>query len=124
MSLVAFGLSPLVLLAQDAAANPLAQYAQFLPIVMIGILFFFMILRPQQAEQKKRDALLKEIKKNDRVLTTGGIFGVVTNVQTDVNEVTIRVDEKNDTKLRLQLSAIARVLVDGENGDSKTEVKN
>jgi len=127
MSLVASGLWP-VLFAQDAAAAPAANpsmwWVQYLPLVMIGLLFFFMILRPQQREQQRRDSLLKAIKKNDRVLTTGGIFGVVTNVQTEVNEVTIRVDEKNDTKIRLQLSSIARVLVDGDGGDAKAEVKS
>jgi preprotein translocase subunit YajC len=126
MSLVASGLWP-VLFAQDAAAPaaaPAMWWVQYMPLVMIGLLFFFMILRPQQREQQKRDALLKAIKKNDRVLTTGGMFGVVTNVQAEVNEVTIRIDEKNDTKVRLQLSSIARVLGDGDGGDAKAEVKS
>lgn len=127
MSLVASGLWP-VLFAQDAAAPAGAPqgmwWVQYMPLVMIGLLFFFMILRPQQREQQKRDELLKKIKKNDRVLTSSGIFGVVTNVQAEVNEVTIRVDEKNDTKIRLQLSSIARVLADGEGGDAKAEVKS
>ncbi|MCE9605229.1 MAG: preprotein translocase subunit YajC [Planctomycetia bacterium] len=121
MTLLASGFSFVWLLAQDpgGAANSLSMV---FPIAMIGILFFFMVLRPQQREQRKRDELLKAIKKNDRVLTTGGIFGVVTNVQSEANEVTIRVDEKNDTKLRLQLSSIARVLAEGDASDSKTEV--
>lgn len=106
-----------------AAPSGLQQILQFAPFAAIGLLFFFLILRPQQREQQRRDVLLKAIKKNDRVLTTGGIFGVVTNVQQDVNEVTIRVDEKNDTKLRVQLSSIARVLIDGETTDGKPEAK-
>lgn len=124
MMFAASGLWP-VLFGQDApAANPMASWAQFMPIVMIGLLFYFVMFRPQQREQQRRDLLLKAIKKNDRVLTTGGIFGVVTNVQAEVNEVTIRIDEKNDTKLRLQLSSIARVLVDGDGSDAKAEVKS
>jgi preprotein translocase subunit YajC len=52
------------------------------------------------------------------VLTVGGIYGVVTNVQRDQQRVTVRVDESNGTKLRLNMSAIARVLTaeEQENG--------
>lgn len=124
MSLVASGLWP-VLFAEDApAANPMASYIQFMPFVLIFVIFYFLMMRPQQREQQRRDQMLKAIKKNDRVLTSGGIFGVVTNVQAEANEVTIRIDEKNDTKIRLQLSSIARVLADGDGGDAKAEVKS
>jgi preprotein translocase subunit YajC len=53
------------------------------------------------------------------VVTIGGIFGVVVNVQKDSEEVTIRVDESRDTKLRVLRSAIARVLRDEDSADKK-----
>ena len=93
----------------------------YLPLVMIGLVFFFVILRPQQRERQRQDEMLKQIKKNDRVVTSGGIFGVVTSVATEAGEVTIRVDEKNDTKIRMQLTAIARVLGDETPAATKTE---
>lgn len=95
-----------------------------LPLVMIVLLFFFMVLRPQQREQKAREEMLKNIKKNDRVLTSGGIFGVVTGVVPEANEVTLRIDEKNDTKMRLQLSSIARVLAGDDSSETKTDKTN
>ena len=49
---------------------------------------------------------------DDRVLTIGGIYGVVTNVQREADEVTIKVDESTNTKLRVTLSSVARVLGD------------
>lgn len=107
------------LLAQQQ--QPGGLVGMVLPLAMIGLLFFFMIIRPQQNEQRKREAMLKEIKKNDRVLTSGGIFGVVTNVQPEANEVTVRIDEKNDTKIRMQLSSISRVLTGDEVSETKTE---
>lgn len=118
-------LSGFALLAQEAApaggqpaADPLSGFGGMLPmILMMMVVFFFVVLRPQQREQKAREALLKAIKKNDRVLTNAGIFGVVTNVQTETGEVTIRVDEKNDTKLRVTLASIARVLGDEGTGE-------
>ena len=81
----------------------------FLPIALFA-LFYFIMIRPQRREQAKHQALLAELKKNDRVLTSGGIFGVVTNVNREANEVTIKVDETTNTKLRVTLSSIARVL--------------
>lgn len=78
----------------------------------IILLFFFMILRPQQRERSQRDKLLAGLKKNDRVVTAGGVYGVVTNVQRESDEVTLRVDEATNTKIRVTLGSIARVLGD------------
>ena len=73
-------------------------------------LFYFMFIRPQKRkEQDLRDSV-NRLKENDRVVTIGGIHGVVTNVQRDLERVTIRVDETNGTKLRMNISAIARVV--------------
>ena len=78
----------------------------------IGLLFYFLLLRPQQKEKAKRQAMLAAVKKNDRVVTIGGIHGVVTNVDMKADRITIKVDESNDTKIRMTFSAIARVLGD------------
>jgi preprotein translocase subunit YajC len=56
--------------------------------------------------------MLENLKKNDHVITTGGIYGVVTNIRSDGDEVSIRVDDTTNTKLRLSRSAIARVIGD------------
>ena len=56
--------------------------------------------------------MLGGVKKNDRVVTTGGIYGVVANVHREADEVTMKVDETTNTKLRVTLSSIARVLGD------------
>ncbi len=56
--------------------------------------------------------MLAAVKKNDRVVTAGGIYGVVTNVHQEADEVTVKVDEATNTKLRVTLSSIVRVLGD------------
>jgi preprotein translocase subunit YajC len=89
-----------------------------LPFLAIGLLFYWLLLRPQQKDRARRDAMLKAIKKNDRVVTIGGIFGVVTNVRSEANEVTIKVDESTNTKLRMTLSSIAQVLADEASEES------
>jgi preprotein translocase subunit YajC len=79
-------------------------------IVPIIFLFYFFLIRPQRREQQQRQRMLDAVKKNDRVITVGGIYGVVTNVHREANEITIKVDESTNTKLRLTLGSIARVV--------------
>jgi preprotein translocase subunit YajC len=88
-------------------------------VVLIMIAFYFIMLRPQKNEQKKRLELLNNLKKNDRVVTIGGIYGVVMNVRREADEVVLKIDESSDTKIRVLVSAIARVIVDVPAEDNK-----
>jgi preprotein translocase subunit YajC len=66
--------------AQDAA-GPLAMLGnagQFLPLVLIFGVFYFLLIRPQQQKQKETKRMLAELKRGDRVVTGGGIIGTVT----------------------------------------------
>jgi preprotein translocase subunit YajC len=98
-------------------------------LLMFGVplLFFWaLLLRPQQQERKRRQGMLAALKKNDRVITIGGIYGVVTNVHRDseeeaIRDVTIKVDESSNVKLRVTIGSIARVLVDRESGDDSSK---
>lgn len=101
--------------AGEAAAQPgqpslLQMLAPMWPFALVIVLMYFMWIRPQRIEQRKHQEALASLKKNDRVITIGGIFGVVTNVRREEDEVTLRVDEDTNTKIRVRLSAIARVL--------------
>jgi len=55
-----------------------------LPFVLIFVLFYFLILRPQQKQQKSKQDMLKNLKRGDMVLTTGGIYGKILNIVEDV----------------------------------------
>ncbi len=92
----------------DGAGAWLTLLSLWLPLIVI---FYFILIRPQRRERQRREAMLAGIKKDDRVLTIGGIYGVVANVNRDGPEpsVTLRVDEGNNVKIRVALSAIARV---------------
>ena len=65
--------------------------AQFLPFIGIFVLGYFMILRPQQQEQKKLKARLAAVKRGDRVLTAGGIIGVVQKSRDGVSELEVEI---------------------------------
>ena len=91
--------------------QPQTDWMSMVPLLAaIAFLFYFLLIRPHKREQAQRQKLLDAVKKNDRVLTVGGIYGVVTNVHREANEITIKVDESTNTKLRLTLGSIARVL--------------
>ena len=106
-----------ILLAQEADA-PASQPSMLMPIVIIMALFYFLILRPQQKKQQEARSMIDGLKEKDRVITIGGIHGVVTNVQRDQEMVTIRVDESTGAKIHVGMSAISRVVVDDDKKES------
>jgi preprotein translocase subunit YajC len=109
---------PLVF-AQDGAAQ--GSPFNMLPVfVVIGVLFYLMLVRPQRKEQQTRQSMLESLKKNDRVVTVGGIYGVVTNIRKELDQVSLTVDEKGGTVIRVTLASIARVVRDEPTGE-KTE---
>ena len=110
------------LFAQEGGKGGGGDFSSLLPslfpFVLIFVVFYFLLIRPQRREQARRQEMLAAVKKNDRVIAAGGIYGVVTNVHREADEVTIKVDESTNTKLRLTLSSITRVLGDEPSDDS------
>ena len=97
--------------AAPAAVSPVEQIIQMigLPVAILGIAYF-MILRPQQKRQKETEAMLASIRKGDRVLTQGGIFGVVVGTKDDV--VVLKVSD--DLKMEFSRASIVMVKERGE----------
>jgi len=71
------------------AANPLLQ---MIPFVLIFVVFYFLLIRPQQQARKKHEALVQGVKRGDTVVTAGGLVGKVTKVSDDA-EVTVKLAE-------------------------------
>lgn len=105
-------LTQLMILAQETTTTSETQpggLSQLLPLFAVfGLFIYFMLIRPQSKERKKFEALLASIKKNDRVVTKGGIIGTVASVRDD--EMTLKVDESSNTKITFRRDAIAHVL--------------
>ncbi len=101
--------------------GPGGLFGMLWPLLAIGLLFWFLLIRPQQQEKKQREGMLSVLKKSDRVITAGGIYGVVTNVHREADEVTIKVDEAANVKLRVTVGSIARVLIDESSDDSSSK---
>lgn len=79
-------------------------------MLVIGTMFYFLLIRPERRKRREADRMLDSLKKNDKVVTIGGIHGVVVNVAKGSEDVTIRVDDSNNTRLRILRSAISRVI--------------
>ncbi|HTK86144.1 MAG TPA: preprotein translocase subunit YajC [Nitrospiraceae bacterium] len=82
----------------------------FLPFVLIFVIFYFLLILPQQKRQKKLKAMLEALKKGDKVVTSSGIWGTITNL----GKETVTVQIADNTKIKVQRDHISRVRVDEE----------
>lgn len=97
----------LFLLADEAASETPEQPplgSMFIPLALMAVVFYFLILRPQTKERRRHEQMVRELKKNDRVVTAGGIIGTVANVTPDSNEITVKIDD--NTRIRVLKSHI------------------
>ncbi len=83
-----------------------AAIANFLPIVAIGLVFYFLVIAPANKQRKKTAEMLTALKKGDRVLTTGGIYGTIQGVEPDA--VYLKISE--NVKVKVARSAISGVV--------------
>jgi preprotein translocase subunit YajC len=86
--------------------------ATMLPIYLLGFvaLFYFLLLRPQRQQDQKRRAMIDALKKNDKVVTTGGIYGTVTSLDPASDRVVLRIDDEKGVKVTFTRSSVARVI--------------
>lgn len=102
------GLRWLVLAEGEAPAPPAGSGLESLmamaPILFMVMIFYLLIIRPQQREQAKRQAELSQLKKDDEVVTIGGMFGTVANMSDDGKEITLKIAD--NTRVRVLRSAI------------------
>ena len=94
-------ISSLLPLAQAAA--PSGGLSQFLPIILLFVGFWFLVIAPQRKRQKAHDQMLSELKTGDEIVTSGGIYGTITNVKDD--RFVLRVAD--NTKIELGKSFVA-----------------
>ena len=90
---------------QAAAPSPLAMLPMF---AMVFLIFYILVFRPQSKTRKEHEQMLKNLKKNDEVVTSGGLFGTVVNVKPE--SITLRVDE--NVRVEVERSAIVRLVKD------------
>ena len=92
----------LALLQSSGAA---ALIAQALPIVAIGAIFYFLVIAPANKQRRKTETMLGALKKGDRVVTTGGIYGTIQGLEGDLIHLKIA----ENVKIKLLRSAVASI---------------
>jgi preprotein translocase subunit YajC len=98
----------LCLLAQKEGEGP-PSWTTFVPLVVMFVLFYFLIILPaRRREKQQRNELFTNLKKNDEVLTSAGIIGIVANIKDD--EVTLKIDDTSNAKLRVLKSSLVRIM--------------
>lgn len=106
----------------DSSEGPAPQAApqrksptivSFLPLVLIFVIMYLLLFRGPRKKQQRHKKMVQSLQKNDRVRTIGGIFGTVIDVRDDV--ITLKVDESNNTKIKVTSGAISSVLLDDQN---------
>lgn len=114
-------MSPMtVLLLAQQGGGGAGGFIQFgILMVLIFVVIYFMMIRPQKRQQHEREQMLANLKKNDHVLTSGGIFGIVDKVRD--KEIVLKIDEKSDVRLRVSRTAIVGVVKDSGAEEKKAE---
>jgi preprotein translocase subunit YajC len=92
----------------EGAAGGMEGIKTFIPLILMFVIFYFLLIRPQQKRQKEHKALLAGLKRGDDIITAGGIMGRITNVAETV--VTVEVAEKVRIKVsRAQITSVKKV---------------
>lgn len=86
-----------------------------------AILFIFVVWLPENRKRKEVEKRLSELKKNDLVVTSAGMIGIVVNASPDSKIITIRVDDGNNTKIRILRSSVSHIGEIPEESEEKKE---
>jgi preprotein translocase subunit YajC len=99
----------LAILAQQNQANPIVA---FLPLLLMGVVFYFLLIRPQNQRRRAQMQMQSDVEVGDEVVTTAGIYGTITEIDDDFGIVTVEVAPNTD--IRMARAAIAQRLVDDD----------
>jgi preprotein translocase subunit YajC len=93
-----------------AASGGAGGILSLVPFLLIFVIFYFLLIRPQQQKQKQQQTLLDAVKKGDKVVTTSGIWGTITNLGKD----TVTLQIADNTKIKMQRENISRLRTEDE----------
>ena len=112
------GLGSLTVLAAADQASPPGWVTLF-PFFLMFVILYFLLIRPQKRKEAERQQLLNNVRKNDRVVTIGGIHGQVVSVRGD--EIVLKLDKKGDVRVTFNKSAVSRIVTDGDDGSDSAD---
>jgi preprotein translocase subunit YajC len=105
------------LAAGGTASSSTSTIWTFLPIILMFLVLYFLLIRPQQRRQKTRSGMLNTLKKGDKVVTIGGLHGTIMEMDEDSNTIVLRVNDT--TKLTFDRSSINAISQSAPSLDKK-----
>jgi preprotein translocase subunit YajC len=108
----------LAILAQQSQANPIVA---FLPLLLMGVVFYFLLIRPQNQRRRAQMEMQSNVDIGDEVVTTAGIYGTVTQIEDEYGTVMLEIAP--NTEIRVSRAAIAQRLVDEDDYQDEDEVQ-
>ncbi len=97
-------MNTIFVIALQGQAGQGSALTSFLPLLLIIVVFYFFIIRPQMKKQKELKKFRDELKKGDKIVTTGGIYGKIVDIQ----EHTVIMEVENQVRLRIDKAAIIK----------------
>ncbi|MCY9592714.1 preprotein translocase subunit YajC [Paenibacillus chitinolyticus] len=102
-------------LAAAANASPYGSLVTYIPLILMFLVLYFLLIRPQQKRTKTRNMMLGNLKKNDKVVTIGGLHGTILEITDDI--VVLRVNDA--TKMTFDRSAVNTVVTSSAVAEEK-----
>lgn len=107
--------------AADAGAGAAGGFASFIPLILIFVVFYFLLIRPQQKQAKQHQAFLADLKKGHKVVTKGGIHGTIAAL----TDTVVTLEIAKDVEIKVSRDSIGGSLnKDGGAAPSKKELKS
>ena len=101
--------------AQQAEVNPIVSLLfTFAPLILIFIVFWFMMIRPQRKKDKQVKEMLNNLKAGDRICTIGGIYGTITGIQDDTIRLSVGKDNMSMVVARWAIRSVEEVQIEND----------
>ena len=92
-------------------------FMALLPIILMFAIIYFLLLRPQQKRQRQQQTMLDALRKGDRVVTAGGIFGTIVGIKEKQNIVVLRIADS--VKVELAKTSVVRLVMKGDDEEGE-----
>ena len=104
--------------AEMSTGAMIIYYAvQFLPMILIFVIFYFMLIRPQRKKDKEAKKMLENLKVGDRICTIGGIYGTIVNIKDDTITLAVGKDNLSMVIARWGVRSVEELTIENDNGE-------
>ncbi|MCL2808809.1 MAG: preprotein translocase subunit YajC [Treponema sp.] len=110
----------LPLLQAEGAPAPGLDFGFFVPLIAIGLIFYFLIIRPQNKKRKETEKMHSGLRKGDKIVTIGGLYGTIQSVK----DTTVIIKADDNVKLEFLRSAISSVITQSSSKDDDEKNTN